>query len=186
MRQMYLKLDDVTIRPTYKTNGIDRNTIHFVKFKNKLMSWANETTDEFDDFGDIIVKLLDQTEKYGSDGYSLCKFLENELYISEGDSELVSILDECTWVLSNMTSEKVKQWVIECNLELPSELEGKYVMYTIIENGIKTLKQGYVTGIYNDTYEVVISDSTNAKYIGDVINGEDINCFFSYRPDQKK
>lgn len=179
LEQLYMKLDDHTIRPRYNTNGVNTNSVHYVRFKSQFVDWLDEDTMTVklsNEIDEILFDLLDRS--LYSDGYQLTKHLEDSNFIFEGDSSLVELLDDCTFVRRALEDEKVKQWVKECFLELSTDLLKKYICYETLRGfGKRETNRGYITKLLPELYQVVVS-KTNADVGGYIVNAEDIQIIY--------
>lgn len=172
--QLYLKLNDDSIRPKFDTNGINKNSIHYVKFKSKFLKWLEETDlseKENKRLDDIIIELLKRS--IHDDGYRLAKYLEDS-YIFDPDYKLIKILNDCYFVRLCLETEKVNQWVKECHLTLSTELIGKHVNYKL-KKPFGKFEQctGYITKLFPTDYRLVVSNTIEG-IDGQIVNAEDI------------
>lgn len=156
--QMYLKLDDHSIRPTYDTNGINKNSSYYIRFKSNFLKWLDElnpSETENKKLDDIIYDLLKKS--IYDNGYKLANYLEDKYFITEIDCDLVNLLDTCDLVRYQLQDEKVNQWVNECHLFLSDNLLDKYVSYEYIKSFGKTeTEYGYIVNLHHDSYQVTV------------------------------
>lgn len=158
------------VRPTLNHINIDKTAKCFVNLVKEYRNWFKKGDDLEIEQSDLEREMIECITSYNvSNGFALAKFIEDETGV-EGDSELVNILDGVFFVKRELEKDLICKWVKDNNLSISEDVIGRKVF---AKQSFRSYPGHYITGIYNDKYQVTIQKDKDSKG-GFVIDYENV------------